>query len=343
MGEFEEETYSTVFTALRHPVCRRLLRVLSQGARTFTDLQNSFKVNGAVLTFHLDAMKELICKTEDGKYGLSTMGEGAIALMERVEDPPKVVSTNPSHKNGRRLSILQSATICIAIILLVSGTYLTSIPSVQTLYDVPASLSSDTYFFDADWISAQDPDAPAWVPGPDFKEIDGNFYDNCYSVLFDSPNQLSNQLTEEYEADIHVNLKTNETAPSGLYNVTLTYLYHEPFDHIYSVKQWNYRGGFQPVESSSGIAFSTHLTLPYEVGGGTLPYDIRIDIWTNATYLRTSAEPGYFLSVKASATAEFYSETHPYESQGNIITTIGIIVVAIALMMHILSLLRKQT
>lgn len=351
MGEFEEETYSTVFTALRHPVRRRILRTLSQGSQTFTDLQSAFKVNNAVLTYHLDAMKDLICKTEDGKYSLSTMGEGAMALMERVEEPPKVTQTTPSHKNSRPLSILQSATICIAIILLVSGTYLTSISSVQEFYDVPADLSSLTYFCDTKDITATDlDDAPAgWVVGSEFKEIDGNFYDNSYSVLCNWPNQLYDQLTETHEGDIYVNLKTNETAPSGLYRGTLTYLDQEPFEHVYYQKQWTYRGDFQPVESSSEIAFSTHLTLPYAYE--TLAYDLRIDIWTNATHLRTSKPatestewvPDYFLSVKASATKEFYSETRPYESQGNIITTIGIILVAAALIMHIPPLLRKQT
>ncbi len=354
MGEFEEETYSTVFTALRHPVRRRLLRVLSQGSRTFTDLQSSFKVNGAVLTYHLDAMKDLICKTEDGKYSLSTMGEGAIALMERVEDPPKLISTKPSHKNSRRLSILLSATICIAVILLVSGTYLTSIPSVQTFYDVPAGWSVTHYF---DW---------------DFYEIDGNLYDVRYSLFVNPPNQLLNQLTKEHEADVYVNLKTNGTvetwfyhytnealnqfhdypnealnqttkpAPSALYYVTLTYSEYSSVDNMYHQKQQTSRGEFQPVESPRGLAFSTHITLPHEYPANqneALPENIRINIWTNTTLRRdlTDEIMTDFIGVKASA------ETRPYESQGNIITIIGIILVAAALMMTILPLLRKQT
>jgi DNA-binding transcriptional ArsR family regulator len=361
LGEFEEETYSTVFTALKHPVRRRLLRVLSQGSRTFTDLQSSFKVNSAVLTFHLDAMKDLICKTEDGKYSLSTMGEGAIALMERVEDPPKVVSTNPSHKNGRRLSILQSATICIAVILLVSGTYLTSIPSVQTLYDVPTGWSLLHAF---DWVSVQGPDGNWGIP--DFYEIDGNFYDIRYSLFVNPPNQLLSQLTKEHEADIYVNLKTNgtfepyfdrytngtsvpyfnrytnETAPSALYFVTLTYSEYSSVDDMYHQKQQTSRGEFQPVESPSGLAFSTRLTLPHEYPASqneALPENIRINIWTNTSLSgpMTDAIMADFISVKASA------ETRPYESQGNIITIIGIILLVAALMMSILSLLRKQT
>jgi DNA-binding transcriptional ArsR family regulator len=358
MGEFEEETYSTVFKALKHPVRRKLLRVLSQGSRTFTDLQSAFKVNGAVLTYHLDAMKELICKTEDGKYSLSTMGEGAIALMERVEDPPKVVSTNPSHKNGRRLSILQSATICIAVILLVSGTYLTSISSVQDFYDVPADWSLAHVFYEY----AQYDHVSGWTSLPDFYDIDGNSYDIRYSLFVDPSSQLLNQLTKEHEADIYVNLRTNETAPSALCFVTLNYLEFSLVDFNYHLKKQTYQGEFQPVKNPIGLAFSTHISLPFAFSTQsalpsgqfedqlpTLPKSIRVNIWTNTTYngghgLVTDEQiMTDFLNIKAAATEEFYFETHPYENQGSIITTIGIILVAAALMMHILPLLIKQT
>lgn len=360
MGEFEEETYSTVFTALKHPVRRRLLRVLSQGSRTFTDLQSSFKVNGAVLTYHLDSMKDLICKTEDGKYGLSTMGEGAIALMERVEEPPKATPTKPSPKRSRRLSILQSATICIAIILLVSGTYLTSISSVQDFYDVPADWSLAHVFYE---YAQYDPVSGVWTSLPDFYDIGGNSYDVRYSLLVDPSSQLLNQLTKEHEADIYVNLRTNETAPSALYFVDLYYLQFSPRDFNYHMKKQTYQGEFQPVKNPIGLAFSTHISLPFnfytssftgrsiniEDKSPTLLNSIWVNIWTNTTY-----NGGYglvtdeqilsdFINIKAAATEEFHSETHPYESQGNIITTIGIILLVAALMMSILSLLRKQT
>jgi DNA-binding transcriptional ArsR family regulator len=349
MGEFEEETYSTVFKALRHPVRRRLLRTLSQGPRSFTDLQSSFKVNSAVLTFHLDSMKDLVCKTEDGKYILSTMGEGAMALMERVEEPPKVASTKPSHKNSRRLSILQSATICIAVVFLVSGTYLTSISLVQEFYDVPVGWALATDFYseasvNSDWIPVQE-GATSGVSIPDFYNIDGNSYDMQHLIWVEPRNQLLNQLTYEYEADIYVNLKTNETAPSGVYDVTLNYLEHSPVDDMYHQKQRNYRGEVQPAENSNEIAFSTHITLPYAIINKSVPRGITISIWTNATTRASEPAPELtdFLSVKATATDEFHSETYPYENQGNIITTVGITLVAAALIMYILPLLRKQT
>ena len=339
MGEFEEETYSTVFTALKHPVRRRLLRTLSQGSRTFTDLQNSFKVNAAVLTFHLDTMKDLICKTEDGKYSLSTMGEGAMALMERVEEPPKATPATPSHKNSRRLNILQAVTIGIAVVLVVSGTYLTSISPAQVFYDVPAEWSLTDYFPDDTY--------PDKVWGSEFYVIDGNSYDVRYSLFVNRPSRLLNQLETEYEADIWVNLTTNETAPSALYYIAINYE-NSTVDNIFYKNQQIYYGKFQPVNSLGGLAFSTHLTLYDAQLKEQLPirvHDIRFNIWTNTTLsgIVTGADMADFLSVKASATEGFYFETRPYESQGNIITIIGIILLIAALMMSIMSLLRKQT
>ena len=89
MAEFEEETYSTIFAALKHPTRRKILRLLSEKPRSFTEIQNLFKVDSPYLTYHLDALKELVSKTEDGRYRLSTMGEGAMALMRGVEEAPK--------------------------------------------------------------------------------------------------------------------------------------------------------------------------------------------------------------------------------------------------------------
>lgn len=356
MGEFEEETYSTVFTALRHPVRRRILRTLSQGSRTFTDMQNSFKVNGAVLTYHLDAMKDLICKLEDGKYCLSTMGEGAMALMERVEEPPEVAPTKPSPKSSRRLSILQSATICISLVLLVSGTYLASISSIQEFYDVPGDWSLSDFFYE---YAQYDLDSGVWTSLPDFwEDIDGNSYDVRYSLLVDPSSQLLNQLTKEHEADIYVNLGTNETAPSALYFIDLHY-YQFAFDEYgrYRKKSQTFQGELQPVKNPVGLAFSTHISLPYTFAPSsevlppliiedqcpTLLESIWVNIYTNTTLSETitDATMADFVSVKASATEEFYSETRPYESQGNIIIISGIILLVAALMMSILSLLRK--
>ena len=316
MGEYEEETYSTVFTALKHPVRRKILRILSQGSRSFMDLQNAFNVNGAVLTYHLDAMKDLICKTEEGKYGLSTMGEGAIALMERVEEPPKMTPTTGSTKSSRRLSIIQSTIIVVAVAFLVTGSYLATTSSVQTFYNLPyQSLSVNT---------------PT--------QIDGNLYETAINTTVPPPSDLLRSET----CNIFVGFKSIENVSSGVYNITLNYLEYSPIEDVYVQKHLDYPGEFSPKENRVGTVFSAFLILPLSDNTHeNIPRNIVISIWTNTTEPNPSVLP----TVKAPISLHEggYIETRPYEHQGNQITNIGILLLVAALVLSILVLSKKQT
>ncbi|MFQ5911061.1 MAG: helix-turn-helix domain-containing protein, partial [Thermoplasmata archaeon] len=83
----DEETYSTVFSALRHPVRRRILRILARGPNSFTEIQRDVDVGSSHFNYHLDELGELVVKTEDGRYRLSSPGRAALRLMEGVEEP----------------------------------------------------------------------------------------------------------------------------------------------------------------------------------------------------------------------------------------------------------------
>jgi DNA-binding transcriptional ArsR family regulator len=84
----EEETYSTIFTALRHPIRRRILRMLGEPL-TFTAMLNRLGIESPHLTYHLESLGVLIAKTESGQYRLSTFGRAAVATMGWVEEAPK--------------------------------------------------------------------------------------------------------------------------------------------------------------------------------------------------------------------------------------------------------------
>ena len=85
----EEETYSTIFTALRHPIRRRILRTLAKEPLTFTDILNQLGIESPHLTYHLDSLGVLLAKTDRGQYRLSTFGRAAVSMMGWVEDAPK--------------------------------------------------------------------------------------------------------------------------------------------------------------------------------------------------------------------------------------------------------------
>lgn len=87
MADFEEETYSTVFTSLKHPLRRKILRTLSAGPQSFTDLQRASGMESPHLTYHLEGLGSLLIKTDDGKYALSALGLAAVSMMEQAEEP----------------------------------------------------------------------------------------------------------------------------------------------------------------------------------------------------------------------------------------------------------------
>ena len=100
MSNPERETYSTVFASLRHPIRRKILRTLSAGPKSFSDMQRIFGIESSHLTYHLESLGNLVSKTAEGKYALSSLGEAAVSMMNQVEGPPtpRVKFSFPSKK-----------------------------------------------------------------------------------------------------------------------------------------------------------------------------------------------------------------------------------------------------
>lgn len=89
MTSFEEEYYSTIFVALKHPIRRKILRMLHEKPRSFSKILSELKIDSAHLTYHLETLGDLLCKTENGEYMLSSIGEAATIMMYQVEGIPK--------------------------------------------------------------------------------------------------------------------------------------------------------------------------------------------------------------------------------------------------------------
>ncbi len=87
MGSSEEEIYSTMFSSLKHPVRRKILRMLANKPMTFMEMVDLLGVSSSHLTYHLECLGELIFKMENNNYKLSSFGIATISAMKGVEDP----------------------------------------------------------------------------------------------------------------------------------------------------------------------------------------------------------------------------------------------------------------
>jgi len=113
--KLEEETYSLIFTSLKHPIRRRILRMLATKPLIFSEIQEQFNIDSGHLTYHLENLGDLIAHCKDGKYRLSSIGDAAVRLMGGVEDQQIVDSS----KNRRLAQVVPKVFALIVVAALI--------------------------------------------------------------------------------------------------------------------------------------------------------------------------------------------------------------------------------
>src|SRR5512136_889197 len=88
MSGSEEETYSIMFSSLRHPARRKILRMLSERTMTFSQMLEELAIPSSHLTYHLENLGELVLKDDSGKYKLSSFGNASVSMMKSAEEVP---------------------------------------------------------------------------------------------------------------------------------------------------------------------------------------------------------------------------------------------------------------
>jgi len=83
----EEDIYTVIFSSLKHPIRRKILRMLNKSPLTYTELLKSLGLETGVLNYHLDSLRELLVKSDDSRYSLSEFGKAAHNLVTNVEEP----------------------------------------------------------------------------------------------------------------------------------------------------------------------------------------------------------------------------------------------------------------
>ncbi|MCW4036628.1 MAG: winged helix-turn-helix domain-containing protein [Candidatus Bathyarchaeota archaeon] len=123
--DFEEDTYTAIFSALKHPIRRKILRMLEMAPATYTEMMNALGIETGLLNYHLESLSALLAKNDEGKYKLSEFGEAALSLTRRVEEPASGRGA-PGESAARRM------TLVLIMGLLIVGVALTSYSLADT-------------------------------------------------------------------------------------------------------------------------------------------------------------------------------------------------------------------
>ena len=121
MSTSEEEIYSLMFSSLRHPARRKILRMLSEEKVTFSQMLQELEIPSSHLTYHLENLGELVIKDDNGRYLLSSFGKAAVSMMKGAEEVPDNRAKRFSALPLRWKSLY--AFFIIAIVLLASMSY----------------------------------------------------------------------------------------------------------------------------------------------------------------------------------------------------------------------------
>jgi DNA-binding transcriptional ArsR family regulator len=117
--EGKEEIYSTMFKSLKHPIRRKILRILADKPLAFSEMLELLGISSSNLTYHLDNLGELISKDEKGVYRLSTFGLASVNTMKVVEDAPTDSQKKKRTSLNRKWRIVTSVLL-IGLILFAS-------------------------------------------------------------------------------------------------------------------------------------------------------------------------------------------------------------------------------
>jgi len=114
--KIEEETYSLIYTSLKHPIRRRILRMLADKPLAFSEILETLTIDSGHLSYHLESLGDLIVRSKDGKYKLSSFGVASMRLMGGVEENYTPPSSNHQHKISRAIPKVFSIVLTIILI-----------------------------------------------------------------------------------------------------------------------------------------------------------------------------------------------------------------------------------
>ncbi len=114
--KIEEETYSLIFRSLKHPIRRKILRILVDKELAFSEILNILSIDSGHLSYHIENLGGLVKRSVNGKYGLSSVGVAAVDLMSGVEEAPRLLAPTGKLRWKNIRNILMGAVLVILIV-----------------------------------------------------------------------------------------------------------------------------------------------------------------------------------------------------------------------------------
>lgn len=120
-NENKDETYSTILRALKHPIRRKILNLLSEKEMTFTEIEKILGIDSGHVTYHLTNLGYLISRNEGGQYRLSIFGKAALSLLSNVEG--RIISLPQVQLARHGLNVVKPVKVVAIIGIIIMATF----------------------------------------------------------------------------------------------------------------------------------------------------------------------------------------------------------------------------
>jgi len=169
----EEETYSLIFKSLKHPIRRKILRILVNKQLAFSEILDILSIDSGHLSYHIENLGDMIKHSANGKYELSSIGTAAVNLMGGVEEPPQLL-TPPKKLSGKKIrNILMAAVFVILVISAALNIYYYN--SLQASLEKNSRASRDLALaFEKNVVRATDIEYLLWTYREGLRETEPN-------------------------------------------------------------------------------------------------------------------------------------------------------------------------
>jgi DNA-binding transcriptional ArsR family regulator len=132
----EDEIYSVMFSSLRHPARRKILRMLSERKVAYSQMLEELGITSSHLTYHLENLGDLVVKDTSGRYELSSFGKAAVTMMRGAEEVPDTRINRFSALPLKWKSLYGFLLIAIVLLASLSVIEFTSMNSLSNDYKV---------------------------------------------------------------------------------------------------------------------------------------------------------------------------------------------------------------
>jgi DNA-binding transcriptional ArsR family regulator len=165
MSNLSKEPYSIMFSSLKHPSRRKILRMLAEKPRNFSKIEEKLGISSSNLTYHLENLGELLTKMDDGSYKLSKLGEAAVITMKGVEESSDIKFSSPLSLPLRWKSLFVFLIIGIVILSGVSYVQFASFNQLSSDFQ-QISTEYDQLEFEYDHVLADNERLLSWGKSP---------------------------------------------------------------------------------------------------------------------------------------------------------------------------------